>query len=160
MSIQPKIEKLPAKQLIGKKVLMSLADNKTFELWKSFMPRRKEIKNNINNDLFSLQVYKEPIRAGAFNQIFEKWALVEVSNFENVPNEMETFELVSGLYAVFHYKGLHTDTRIYTYIFADWLPKSSYELDERPHFELLGAKYKNGDPNSEEEIWIPIRKKN
>jgi AraC family transcriptional regulator len=39
------------------------------------------------------------------------------------------------------------------------LPNSAYELDDREHFELLGEKYKNNDPNSEEEIWIPIRPK-
>jgi len=32
-------------------------------------------------------------------------------------------------------------------------------LDDRPHFEVLGDKYKNADPDSEEEIWIPIRTK-
>ncbi len=25
--------------------------------------------------------------------------------------------------------------------------------------EVLGEKYKNADPNSEEEIWIPIKRK-
>jgi AraC family transcriptional regulator len=29
-------------------------------------------------------------------------------------------------------------------------------LDDRPHFEVLGEKYKNNDPTSEKEIWIPI----
>ncbi len=138
---------------------MSLANNKTFELWKSFMPRRKETTSKKNNEMFSLQVYNDPLRLGDLKQEFEKWALVEVSNFENVPNGMETFNLESGLYAVFHYKGLNTDNRIFIYIFSDWLPKSGYELDKRPHFEILGEKYKNGDPNSEEEIWIPIRNK-
>jgi predicted transcriptional regulator YdeE len=29
--------------------------------------------------------------------------------------------------------------------------------DDRPHFEVLGKNYKNNDPVSEEEIWIPVR---
>jgi len=159
MNIKPRIENLSKKKLIGKKLKMSLAENKTGELWKSFMPRRNEIANMKSNEMFSLQVYNEPIRPGELNQEFEKWALQEVTDFEIVPNEMETFELENGLYAVFHYKGLSTDNRIFIYIFSDWLPKSDYELDERPHFEILGEKYKNGDLNSEEEIWIPIRNK-
>ncbi|HHB79051.1 MAG TPA: AraC family transcriptional regulator [Saprospiraceae bacterium] len=158
MIIQPKIKKLSQKKLIGKKLAMSLGDNKTFELWKSFMPRRHEISNKKSNDMFSLQVYKEPLRLGDLRQEFEKWALVEVSDFKNVPNGMDSFVLESGLYAVFHYKGLNTDNQIFIYIFSDWLPNSGYELDDRPHFEILGDKYKNGDPNSEEEIWIPIKK--
>ncbi|EPE83362.1 GyrI-like small molecule binding domain protein [Leptospira noguchii str. 1993005606] len=42
------------------------------------------------------------------------------------------------------------------YIFQEWLPNSGYKL--KPHFELLGSKYKNNDPTSEEEVWIPIVK--
>jgi AraC family transcriptional regulator len=30
-------------------------------------------------------------------------------------------------------------------------------LDQRPHVEVMGEKYKNNDPDSEEEIWIPIK---
>jgi AraC family transcriptional regulator len=31
--------------------------------------------------------------------------------------------------------------------------------DDRPHFEILGDKYKNDHPDSEEEIWILCREK-
>ena len=46
------------------------------------------------------------------------------------------------------------------HIFTRWLPESNYRLDNRPHFEVLGERYKNNDPNSEEEVWIPIKQKN
>jgi len=72
---------------------------------------------------------------------------------------METFVLPGGLYAVFDYKGLSTDNSIFQYIFENWLPNSDYILDNRAHFEVLGDKYKNNDPTSEEEIWIPIKAK-
>jgi len=82
---------------------------------------------------------------------------VEVSNFENVPGGMETFTLEGGKYAVFKYKGLSTDNSIFQYIFTKWLPNSDFMLDDRPHFEIMGAKTKLNDPNSEEEIWIPVK---
>jgi AraC family transcriptional regulator len=72
---------------------------------------------------------------------------------------METFVLSGGEYAVFDYKGSSNDSSIFQYIFMNWLPNSGYNLDNRPHFEVLGEKYKNNDPTSEEEIWIPIRNK-
>ena len=75
--------------------------------------------------------------------------------FEKIPEDMESFSLSTGLYAVFEHKGM--DTAIFQQIFTEWLPNAPYILDHRPHFELLGEKYKNGDPNSEEQIWIPIR---
>lgn len=157
----PRIELSFEKKLVGKRLTMSFADYKTGELWKSFMPRRKEITNNLTNDLISLVVYKSTHFADfkPTNE-FERWATVEVSDFDNVPTEMETFVLPPGLYAVFSYKGLNTDNSIFQYIFGKWLPNSNYELDNRPHFEVLGNKYKNNDPSSEEEIWIPIRPKN
>ena len=87
---------------------------------------------------------------------FEKWATVEVKDFRNIPIGMKSFTLKEGLYAVFDYKGPSSDNSIFQYIFWKWLPNSSYQIDDRPHFEVLGKNYKNNDQNSEEEIWIPI----
>lgn len=156
---QLRIESLKEKKLVGTCVTMSLANNKTFDLWRSFMPQRMKIQNKISNEMISMRVYSEPLQLENINQEFEKWAAVEVSDFNNVPGEMKTFILPAGQYAVFHYKGLNTDNRIFIYIFKEWLPNSKYVLDERPHFEILGEKYKNNDPESEEEIWIPVRPK-
>jgi len=158
--MKPSIEQLSEKKLIGLHVTMSLAKNKTGDLWKNFMQRRKEITNNLSNDLISLQVYNS-IYFQDFKPTttFEKWATTEVSDFNAVPKGMDAFVLESGLYAVFNYKGSSTNTDIYQYIFGVWLKNSEYLLDDRPHFEVLGKNYKNADPSSEEEIWIPIKKK-
>jgi AraC family transcriptional regulator len=156
--MNPRIEMLPKTKLIGKRIILSLSNNKTAELWKSFMPRRKEIKNNIDTDLYSMQKYD----ASYFNTFnpnteFEKWAAVAVTDFNEIPEAMEPITLVGGLYAVFVHKGdVSTASKTFEYIFGKWLPNSEYVLDDRLHFELLGEKYKNNDPDSEEEIWIPI----
>ena len=160
--MEPRIEVLNKKKLIGKHMTMSFAANKTALLWKSFMPRRKEIINTLSTDLISLQLYDNSFSFTEFNpdKEFEKWAAVEVTSFSNVPNEMETYTLPGGLYAVFLHKGAAaTGTKTFGFIFGEWLPKSIYSLDDRPHFEILGDKYKNDDPESEEEIWIPIKPK-
>jgi AraC family transcriptional regulator len=156
----PRIETLYEKKLIGRRRTMCFSDYKIDELWRTFSPRRKEITNNLTNDLISLVIYK-PNHFTDFKPTneFERWAAVEVANFDYIPAEMETFILHGGLYAVFDYKGLNTDKSIFQYIFETWLPTSDYDLDNRPHFEVLGDKYKNNDPKSEEEIWIPIKKK-
>jgi AraC family transcriptional regulator len=156
--MNPRIEDLNAKRLVGKRLTMSLANNKTAELWKNFMPRRREITNNLTNDLIAMQVYN-PAYFTSFNPAneFEKWAAIEVADFEKLPDDMEAYTLTGGLYAVFDYKGPAGDPSIFQYIFGTWLPGSGYELDHRPHFEVLGDKYKNNDPASEEEIWIPIK---
>ena len=157
----PRIQTISVKKLVGRGLTMSLANNRTGELWQNFMPKRREISNSVSNDLISMQVYKpNHFRDFKPTNEFEKWASVEVSNFEIVPTDMETFLLAGGLYAVFDYKGSSKDPSIFQYIFGTWLPSSDFLLDDRPHFEILGDKYKNNDPTSEEEIWIPIRHKN
>jgi AraC family transcriptional regulator len=157
---EPRIETLKEKKLIGKHLTMSFGDNKTGELWRSFMPCREDILNAISSDLHSIQLYPADF-FDDFNPYttFEKWAAVEVSDFAHIPDEMEAFTLMGGLYAVFLHKGSSTDPSTFEYIFSTWLPNSEYILDNRPHFEILGAKYKNASADSEEEIWIPVRKK-
>ncbi|MGN7784602.1 GyrI-like domain-containing protein [Niabella sp. 22666] len=158
--IEPRIETISEKKLIGKRLTMSFAHYNIGELWQSFAPRRKEITNNLTIDLISLVIYgpEHFIDFKPTNE-FERWAAVEVADFESVPTGMETFILPGGLYAVFDYKGSSADHSIFQYIFGTWLPASNYILSNRPHFEVLGDKYKNNDPLSEEQIWIPIQPK-
>jgi AraC family transcriptional regulator len=73
---------------------------------------------------------------------------------------MQSLLVEEGLYAVFNHVGDAVKAReTFGYIFGVWLPNSEYQLGNRPHFEILGEKYKNSSPDSEEEIWIPIKKR-
>jgi AraC family transcriptional regulator len=156
-----RIETLGEKRLVGKRMKMSLFDNKTGELWHSFMTSRKEIKNNIGSDLYSIQIYG-PFYFNNFDpgKEFEKWAAAEVTDFGDVPQGMETTIIPGGLYAVFLHKGPASSGPVtFQYIYGTWLPGSDYLLDNRPHFEILGEKYKNEAPGSEEEVWIPVKAK-
>lgn len=124
------------------------------------MPRRHEIRERVSEDLISLQDYGKDF---SFKEVdieksFEKWALAEVSSFDHLPDGMEAFTLVEGWYAVFVYHGLAREAEgTFRYIFSTWLPSSGFELDQRPHFEVLGPKYRHDSIDSEEEIYIPIR---
>ena len=160
-SIPPRIETIPSKILIGKRLTMSFAHNRTFELFSSFMPRRKEIENRVGEDIYCVQQYP-PIQS--YNDFkpdleFEKWAAVEVFSTDNIPEGMERHQLTGGLYAVFLHQGPTTDLSTFEFAFKTWLPNSNYILDQREHFEILGSKYKNNSPHSEEEIWIPVIQK-
>ena len=156
----PAIKTLQEKTLVGKRLKMSFTNNKTAQLWGAFMPRKGEVVNTVTSDLYSINVYTEDFFLN-FNPIteFEKWAASEVTNHDTIPDGMEGFTIPEGLYAVFHYKGSSADApKVFQYIFSEWLPQSGYTIDNRPHFEVLGDKYINSDPQSEEEIWIPIKK--
>ena len=140
---------------------MSLNNNKTGWLWSNFMPKLKDIAGKVGKDKYSLQVYGSYYFSSFDpNREFVKWALVEVINFENIPTDLEAFTLKSGQYAVFIHRGDTTEFyKTAQYIYGVWLPNSDFELDDRPHFEVLGNKYKNNDPTSEEEVWIPVKPK-
>lgn len=139
----------------------SISNNRTRELWGNFMRRRNEVQDTVSNNRYSVQIYSEQY----FNPFhpdneFDKWASMEVTNVNQVPEGMEVFNLASGLYAVFLHKGaVQTGPATFQYIFGTWLPSSGYLLDNRPHFEVLDERYRNDDPDSEEEIWIPVRLK-
>ena len=138
---------------------MSFENNKTRELWQAFMPRRKEITNNLNSYLYSLEMY-DPGFFDAFNPAakFQKWAAIEVTDFDQVPVSMETLVIPNGLYAVVVHHGTAKNApATYRYIFETWMPGAGFVPDDRPHFAVMGEKYKKDDPASEEEIWIPIK---
>ena len=157
--MNPTIKTFPATKFIGKNLSFTYADYRAFELWSSFMPRRKEILNSIGTDLYNIQINPENFDFNP-NTPFVKWAAVAVSNFDLVPEGMETLEIPEGLYAIFNYKGDQSNAAaFFNAIYTQWLPSSGYELGNHPQFEILGEKYKNNDPNSEEEIWIPIKTK-
>ncbi|MEZ7499467.1 GyrI-like domain-containing protein [Flavobacterium sp. Arc3] len=157
----PRIVIFPETKVIGMRMTMSYSDYKAKEVWKRFMPRRKEILNTIDTDYYSMQLFS-PTYYDNFDPTvpFDYWTAVAASDFKIIPEGMDSFTISSGLYAVFNYKGGPSGSpAAFEYIFATWLPGSEYVLDHRPHFEILGDKYKNDHPNSEEEIWIPVKLK-
>ncbi|MBL7693924.1 MAG: GyrI-like domain-containing protein [Ferruginibacter sp.] len=158
--MEPRIELIKEKKLVGLQARMSLADYKVADLWKAFMPKRKEITGATTNDVLSLAIY-DATYFSRFNPAneFEKWAAVEVTGFEHIPPGMSTLIVPAGLYAIFSHKGSSTDNSIFQYIYSTWIPASRYRLDDRPHFEVLGEQYRNNDAGSEEIIYIPIRPK-
>lgn len=154
----PQIKTFTATKLIGKNLTFSYSNYRIVDLWSNFMTRRKEIQNVVSSDLYNVQI--NPINFDfSPNMPFVKWAAVPVTSFEFVPIEMETLEIPEGLYAVFTIKGdAGNAQQTFDFIFNEWLPNSEYDIDNRPHFEILGSKYIKNDPLSEEEAWIPIKK--
>lgn len=159
--MSPTIQVIELKKLIGISQSMSLVNNKTAMLWQTFMPKHHQVVNGLGDHFISMQIYSSEYFSKFDPQNeFTKWACKEVADFDFIPQEMESFVLPTGKYAVFNYKGLPSNAApFFNYVFTDWIPNSIYELDNRPHFEILGKKYSNTSPESEEEVWIPIKDK-
>jgi AraC family transcriptional regulator len=157
--MQPRFETINAKIIAGQRLTMSFTQNKTGALWQSFMPRQAEIINPVNSSFYSLEVYP----SGFFDDFkptneFEKWAGVEVKDDAEQPGGIELLTIPAGQYAVFTHRGpASAGPKTYQYIFGVWLPNSDYIIDNRPHFALMDEKYKHEQPDSEEDIYIPVK---
>lgn len=154
--MNPKIINCPEKKVIGMRSEMQRHQyNHIVSLWKGFMPRKKELHNLLTTELIAIQVYYDVLNA---ERPFTIWACAEVSDFNEIPTGMEAFTIPSGTYAVFHHKGQDA-SQLYPYIMREWLPNSAYHIDDRPHFQVMGDKYNNGSPDSEEDFYVPVKLK-
>lgn len=159
--IDPEIRQASEIKLIGISKQVRINDPATVEIWKSFVPRRDEVKNRVDQNLYSVHIYDHDFKPENVTPqtIVTRYASVQVDSFSNIPDGMETLTIPAGVWAVFTFKGTPQQfPETWMQFMFEWLPSSSYQLDSRPHFEMLGNKYKHNDPESEEEVWIPVRK--
>lgn len=155
-----KIVQQPAFQITGHAVKQSFAQDRTFELWSGFMPVRHQVCADADAPLVSLQRYPTNFSFAPpdLETSFEKWAGCITPDGFQAADGFETLHIPSGTYAVFLHRGPASGAaRTFGYIFSQWLPDSGYEIDVRPHFEILDKRYKHNQPDSEEEVFIPIK---
>jgi AraC family transcriptional regulator len=157
-----RFETIAEKHLVGFSDRFSMNDQRIPQLWQKLMPRRGEIQGVLSSDLFSIEEYDDLSFFQAFNPTkeFKKWAAVEVDHTADNPDDFERLSIPSGDYVVFTFVGPPSEAfKAYSFVFQSWIPSSGFDVDLRPHFAIMGAKYKLNDNSSEEEIWIPIKKK-
>ena len=155
----PKIIELPPTELTGLRIKTSTAKNETRSLWERFQKMLITAKVSPEIEKYSVQVFDADTTISNMNPHteFEKWAAVASKHFSEVPKAMETIS-ISGKYAVFMHKGLPSDfPKTAAFIFGEWMPKSGFRVDQRPHFEIMPVGYSPFDSTAEEEIWVPIK---
>ncbi|OMP31410.1 GyrI-like domain-containing protein [Mangrovimonas sp. DI 80] len=155
-----RIVQQPDLKLVGMrtKVSFETMGPETARLGRELMPRLAEISSRIGDYMLSVQVYESfNFKILSPQTQFEKWIGVEVDNFDNVPEGLESLAIKGGKYFVFDYKGsIANYPPVWTSVFEKWLPQLGYDVDDRPHFEKLPASYNPRQEVNEEEIWIPI----
>ncbi len=161
--MKPRFEDIKERKLVGMRIAAAISFDDTALLWKKFVAHQGEIKHKMDSGYYSLQVYPENMKMEDFTEstTFERWAAVEVNRYEDIPDKMEKKLLAGGKYAVFTHIGpVKTFVETSNFIYSEWLPNSKFELDARAHFERLGEKFYGPEhPESEEEIWVPVRNK-
>ncbi|WP_053978167.1 GyrI-like domain-containing protein [Mangrovimonas xylaniphaga] len=155
-----RIVQQPDLKLVGmrSKVSFETMGLETARLGRELMPRLAEISSRIGEYTWSVQVYESfNFETLSPQTQFDKWIGVEVENFDNMPEGLESLVIKGGKYFVFDYKGsIANYPPVWTSVFEKWLPQLGYAVDDRPHFEKLPASYNPRQEVNEEEIWIPI----
>ena len=157
LSMEPSIITRPAVKLVGIRNHYDDSDLSLPKLWSGFSPYRDQIPNRANNESFGIyECYKEDGDTVNFSYICS----AAVTNFDDVPEGMITRELPEQLYAKFIHQGSISDLdKTLKYIWGSWLPKSDYEYEEKPDFELYPPNYNVMDPGCEMALHIPVRLK-
>jgi AraC family transcriptional regulator len=157
----PRIVEFPGKEVSGVRLRMSHGGDRTSELWRGFRSRLAEASLQFVA-AYSIRVYDESYSFSTFDRgaEFDKWAAVDSNLNPELSESLERLVVPPGRYAVFIHKGTAMDApRTFRNIFGVWLPASNFEVDSRPHFEILPPGYDPFDPRTEEEVWLPIRER-
>jgi AraC family transcriptional regulator len=153
---------LEAPRLVeGKNLLIAgLGSHFTYEnssagipsLWQRFAPHIGHVPQQTGSTAYGVCV--NPDDAGHFDYI----AGVEVSSFDDLPEEFVRVRIPAQLYAVFsHRDHISTIKATFEAIFRDWLPKSGRALAETPGFERYDERFDPRTGNGVTEIWMPLK---
>lgn len=145
--------------LIGKFFPTRLATQNPMTWWKSLRIAANQHGFLQNQGSYSLQKYPSSYFE-SFNpqKTFEYAPAIPLETGLSTPEGWDMLTIEGGLFAVFVHRGTaETFPQTLGAFFAQWLPQSAYELDDRIHFCFMPPGYQLNDPAAEEEIWIPIR---
>jgi len=161
ITMEPQVITIAKKDLAGLFVKTSLANNKIPKLWSDFMSLIAEMNNKPYTDCYEVSPFDPAFKMEDFTKDMEftKWAAVEATDVDNLPNGLQSITIEGGKYAVFAHKGAMSNIQMsFDYIYGTWLLNSGYELDQRASFEQYGAQYFGPEhPDSITKIWIPIK---
>lgn len=150
-SMEPKIVTKPAFTVVGMKYRGENKNNEIAQMWQEFIPRIKEIKHMIKNDL-SYGVCSDLEET----EVFEYVAGMEVERAADIPEGMVSWTVPEQKYAVFACT-LPTLHAAYEHAFQTWLPQSGYVRGDSFDFELYDEEFDPAVEDSQMYIYIPIK---
>lgn len=161
MTKEPRIVEMPDKWLAGIETSTNTTkDRNISKAWKGL----QEVCSNTpglvdNGPAYGLELYEPGAkhRDGTFIYL----ASIEVAAAAALSHGVTARHVPGGRYAVFTHRG-STEMlgETFGYIYSEWLPASGETLrDAERHsfdFEYYDSRYKEGDPDSELDIYVPL----
>lgn len=159
VSMEYKIVERDEIKLVGFTKRIVMPDNVIPKMWEEFNKRYVEVKDVINSGCYGVADNMD----SEINN-FDETVACEVSSFKEIPEGMITKIIPKQKYLVFTHKGiLFTETgeskleKTYEYIYGKLLPTLEFEVDKEFNFELYDERYKGNSPESEFDIYVPIK---
>ena len=122
-------------------------------LWQKLMQQVHQIKNQVEGEIFGVVDCK--MIDG--NEKLEYRAMVQVNNFDAVPEGMDSFIFPKGKLAKFTHKGsLDGIDKTVKYALGTWLPQTNYKLREGLELEIYPCDFNPQDPNSSFEYCLAL----
>lgn len=110
-------------------------------LWGLLHKVKDTIKSRISNDrVFALNDYSDFDNKSCTDRInFNYMACIEVDNSTKLPKNMVSITLPGSNYAIFRFRAKPEDSIEETllYIYKEWFPSNSYQLNDKVRYELI-----------------------
>lgn len=169
MIIETKIIEKPAFRVVGITETVHFdstvpsSENAIAKLWTRFGSRIPEIQGQLGWRSYGLMLQNPDNPPGA---PFDYTASVQISADGDIPEGMISIEVPAARYLVLTYRGqLDGISDAFMHFWGHVLPDSPYEYDGgvrtgKYEFEFYDQRYTQpGDPNSEIDLYFPIRAK-
>ncbi len=125
-------------------------------VWRRFEPFVEHIPNRIGTHTLGIN---EVADMAAGDMVYAP--AVEVSAFEDLPDELLGKVLDGGRFAIFSFSLSGSDTaaefrRAYDFIYGTWVQESGAQLRSRYDFEYYGDRFDPATLSGEVSIWVPV----
>ncbi len=154
--MEPKIVELGAFTVVGLRYFGENKNQEVAQLWGEFNGKYNMVNHRKADSPFIGLCIMEPCTSDKFE--FEYVSGLMVDSTADMNPSFVSRDVPASKYAVFTHKGpLTTLMGTYQYIFGDWASKTEYKVDEHLNFEWYDDRFKDNDPTSEFDIYVPIK---
>lgn len=150
--MEPKIVIRPAFTVVGVRYHGKNENNEIPQMWEAFGPRMHEVKQVINPQV----CYGISDNMDEDTHEFDYIAGCEVASAADIPEGMVSWVVPAGTYAIFT-TTLPRVGQTFQHAYHTWMPQSGYQGTGGPDFELYDEQFDPRDPQSEFDLYIPIK---
>jgi len=155
-TMEARIVRRPAFQVIGMAGRFTPTSSRIPELWGRFAPRIHEVPCRRGAHTLGLCMDADP--GAVAEACFTYVAGVEVDRVADVPAEMASFTVPANTYAVLTHRGhLSRLPDMVRHVWGSWLPASGYRHVAAPDFEFYDPeRFDPGTGDGEVDLYIPV----